>query len=70
MAEAPKAYCRLAPINHAYLGDLAKVGPYGKNKSAVMQRFIEDGIRVALEKQVIAKRNIEEFGGVASDEDE
>jgi hypothetical protein len=34
-----------------------------------MQRFIEDGIRVALEKQVINKRNIEEFGGVAADED-
>jgi hypothetical protein len=66
----PKAQCRLEAINHAYLEDLAKLGAYGKGKSGVMRRFIENGIKEALEKRVIAPRNIEEFGGSVSDDDE
>jgi hypothetical protein len=49
---------------------LARLGAYGKGKSGVMRRFIESGIKEALEKQVIPKRSIEEFGGSISDDDE
>jgi hypothetical protein len=62
MARNPKAECRLAPINHAYLDDLAKLGPYGDGKSGVMRRFIENGIRAALEAKVIAPRDVADFG--------
>ena len=58
MATNPKAECRLSPINQAYLKDLAKLGPYGKGKSGVMRRFIENGIKEALENKVIAARDV------------
>lgn len=67
---APKAQCRLEPINHAYLEDLAKVGAYGKGKSGVMRRLIENGIAAALEAGVIATRRVEDFGGSVSEEDD
>jgi len=67
---SPKAQCRLEPINHAYLKDLAKIGAYGKGKSGVMRRFIENGIRAALEAKVIPPRTVEEFGGSAEDEED
>jgi hypothetical protein len=70
MATNPKAECRLSPINHAYLSDLAKLGPYGKGKSGVMRRFIENGIKEALENKVIAQRDISEFGGANEDDDD
>jgi hypothetical protein len=70
MATNPKAECRLSPINHAYLNDLAKLGPYGKGKSGVMRRFIENGIKDALEKKVIPTRDISEFGEAEQDEDD
>jgi hypothetical protein len=70
MAESPKVYCRLDPINVAYLQDLAKMGAYGKGKSGVMRRLIERGIQAALETKVIAPRSVEEFGGQVEDEEE
>ena len=69
MATNPKAECRLSPINHAYLKDLAKLGAYGTGKSGVMRRFIENGIKEAIEKQVIAARDVAEFGGEVDDDD-
>jgi predicted DNA-binding protein len=50
MAEAPKTPVRLSPIIRAYLDDLAKIGAYGKGRSGVMRRFIENGIKEAIEK--------------------
>jgi hypothetical protein len=70
MATNPKAECRLSPINHAYLSDLAKLGPYGSGKSGVMRRLIENGIRAALEAKVIAARDIADFGGLSEEDDE
>lgn len=70
MASRPKAQCRLDPINIAYLQDLADVGAYGRGKSGVMRRFIETGIQRALEKQVIAKRSAEDFGGAAEEDND
>ena len=54
MPTNPKVERRLSPINLAYLNDLAKLGPYGSGRSGVMRRFIENGIRAALEAKVIA----------------
>ena len=62
-----KAECRLAAINHAYLNDLAKLGPYGSGKSGVMRRFIENGIKAALEAKVIAARDVADFGDSSED---
>ncbi|MCC8975927.1 MULTISPECIES: hypothetical protein [Bradyrhizobium] len=70
MPTNPKAECRLSPINHAYLDDLAKLGPYGSGKSGVMRRFIENGIRAALEAKVIAPRDVADFGAVGEDGDD
>lgn len=57
-----KADLRLPPIMHAYLEDLAKIGAYGKGKSGVMRRFIENGVRAAIERKVILARDIADFG--------
>lgn len=61
MASVPKTSVRLAPIIQAYLDDLARIGAYGKGRSGVIRRFIENGIKEAIEKQVIAPRNVSEF---------
>jgi hypothetical protein len=65
---APKADLRLPPILHAYLEDLARLGAYGKGKTGVMRRFIEDGIQRALADKVIAVRHVDAFD--ADDEDD
>lgn len=66
----PKAECRLEPIDIAYLDDLAKIGGYGKGRAGVIKRFIQNGIVEALEKGVIEKRSIEQFGGKVEDEED
>jgi hypothetical protein len=63
MAEAPKTPVRLSPIIRAYLDDLAKIGAYGKGRPGVMRRFIENGIKEAIEKKVIAPRDASAFDG-------
>ena len=40
-----------------YVDDLVKENTYGDNKSEVMRRFIDEGIRKALNEGRIAKRN-------------
>jgi hypothetical protein len=62
--ESPKVYCRLEPIDVAYLDDLAKIGGYGRGRSGVIKRFIPNGIVDAIEKAVIRKRSVDDFGGV------
>jgi predicted DNA-binding protein len=68
MPATPKESVRLPPIIRAYLDDLAKLGVYGKGRAGVMRRFIENGIKDALEKQVIVPRRISEFGGEAEND--
>lgn len=69
MARNPKAEFRLHALNHAYLDDLVNEGTYGGTKSEVMRRFVEEGIRRALNEGRIAKRNIQDYGGQAPSED-
>jgi hypothetical protein len=70
MASNPKTSVRLRPIIRAYLGDLAKVGAYGRGRSGVMRRFIEQGIADALEKKIISVRDASEFGEDVESESE
>ena len=65
----PKAEFRLHRMNHAYLDDLVNEGTYGGTRSEVLRRFVEEGIRRALNEGRIAKRKIEDFGGPAPSED-
>jgi len=70
MAETPKASVRLRPTVHAYLGDLVKVGAYGRGKADVMRRFIENGIARALEAGVIQRRDIRDLNEEPDEEGE
>jgi hypothetical protein len=70
MAANRKAECRLSEINHAYLKDLAKLGAYGDGISGVMRRFIENGIQEALEKKVIAPKDVSDFGASSLEGDD
>ena len=70
MAANRKAECRLSEINHAYLNDLAKLGAYGDGISGVIRRFIENGIQEALEKKVIAPRDVADFGDSSEEGDD
>lgn len=45
---------------HAYLEDLAGVG-YGKDKSAVARRFIENAVTQTLETRIIPTRKATEL---------
>jgi hypothetical protein len=67
MAQSRRADLRLPRIIHAYLDELAKLGVYGRGRSGVMRRFIEQGIQTALEARVIAPKNADDFIG-AGDE--
>lgn len=70
MASTPKTSIRLRPVIRAYLGDLAKLGAYGRGRSGVMRRFIEQGIADALEKKMIEARDVSEFGEDIDSENE
>jgi hypothetical protein len=48
-------------IIHAYLADLAEWGTFGKGKGGVAMRFIEDGIRAAIDRGDISKRSAKDF---------
>ncbi len=62
MPENPKASTRLRPTILAYIDDLAKVGAYGKGRADIMRRFIENGIKDALEAGIIQKRDVRDLG--------
>jgi hypothetical protein len=65
-----RADLRLPPIIHAYLEELAKIGVYGKGKSGVMRRFIEQGVQKAIEGRVIPPKNVTDFDDGEENEDE
>ena len=63
MAKAPanrgnkKVQPRLEPLMHAYLQDLVDASFFGRTRTAVAQRLIEDGIRRAIAERVIDRRS-------------
>jgi len=66
----PPVTIRLRPVMIAYLDDLGRIGPYGKGRAGVIRRFVETGVRVAIERSVIAKWDGAEFGEDLTDEEE
>jgi hypothetical protein len=70
VASNPVTPVRLRPVIVAYLDELASIGGYGKGRSGVMRRFIENGIVRAIERKVIEKKNAADFGEIATDEED
>jgi len=66
---SPRFELRLHPMNVAYLDDLVNDGTYGGTKSEVARRFVEEGIRRALNEGRITKRNIADYGGPMPSDD-
>jgi hypothetical protein len=70
MATNPVTPVRLRPIIIAYLDELARVGAFGKGRSGVMRRFIEDGIARAIGQKVIEKRDAIDFGEAPGEDED
>ena len=70
MASSSKpVHLRLRPVIVAYLDELNRIGGYGKGRSGVIRRFIENGIARAIERKVVDKKSATDFGETG-DEDE
>jgi hypothetical protein len=65
--QTPRADIRLPRIIHAYLDELAELGVYGRGKNGAIRRFIEDGIKQAIEGRVISPKKMGDFKGVADE---
>jgi hypothetical protein len=66
----PVITMRMRPVIVAYVDELAKIGGYGKGRSGVIRRFVENGIVRAIERHVIEKKDAANFGESAADEDD
>lgn len=60
MAEDGKVQPRLTPLMHKYLNDLVKLEFFGKDKTKVARRLIEDGILRAIADNLIKVRSDDE----------
>jgi len=70
VASNPVVNIRLRPVIIAYLDELAGIGGYGKGRSGVARRFIENGIVRAMERNVIERKNAADFGESATDDED
>jgi hypothetical protein len=61
---------RLRPVIVAYLDELARIGSFGKGRSGVMRRFIEDGITRQLARKLIEKRDAFDYGEAPEDDED
>lgn len=61
---------RVSMIVHAYLNDLADWGTFGKGKNDVAMRFIEDGIKAAIDRGDITRRSARDFPDWKEEEDD
>ncbi len=64
---------RLANLDRAELcvegfGKLVKVGVFGKDKSAVIRRFVAEGVQRAMATNAISAKNVDDFGDPEEDE--
>ena len=60
MAKTDPYPVRFPKVTHDYLTDLVKKGFYGKNKTEVIRRFVDAGIRRAVRSKDIAERTADE----------
>jgi hypothetical protein len=70
MATNPVIPVRLRPIIIAYLDELARIGSFGKGRSGVMRRFIEDGISRQIARKIIDRRDAFDYGEAPDDEED
>jgi hypothetical protein len=70
VAANPVIPVRLRPIIVAYLDELARIGSFGKGRSGVMRRFIEDGITEALTRNLVERRDAFDFGERPEDDED
>jgi hypothetical protein len=70
VASNPVTNVRLRPVIVAYLDELARIGGYGKGRSGVMRRFIENGIVRAIERHVIERKDATDFGESLDEDDD
>jgi hypothetical protein len=61
---------RLRPVIVAYLDDLDRIGSYGKGRSGVIRRFVENGIAREIERGVLGKKDAANLGEKLGEEDE
>jgi hypothetical protein len=61
---------RLRPVILAYLDELDRIGGYGKGRSGVIRRFVENGIAREIQRKVIDKKNAKDFGETGDDDEE
>ena len=66
----PPVTIRLRPVMIAYLDDLGRIGPYGKGRAGVIRRFVENGVKQALERHAIDKRDGSDFGETFGEDEE
>jgi hypothetical protein len=66
----PPVTIRLRPVMIAYLDDLGRIGPYGRGRAGVIRRFVENGVRLAIERRTIEKRDGADFGEELAEEEE
>ena len=60
---------RLRPIVIAYIDELDRIGGYGKGRSGVIKRFIENGIAREIRRKVLEKKSTLDLAD-DTDEDE
>ena len=70
VATNPVIPIRLRPVIVAYIDELARIGAYGKGRSGVMRRFIEDGIARQIARRIIDKRDATDFGESPEDDED
>ena len=47
---------------------MVKVGVFGKDKSAVIRRFVAEGVQRAMATNAISAKNVDDFGDPEEDE--
>jgi hypothetical protein len=61
---------RLRPVVHAYLAELDRIGGFGEGKSAIIRRFVENGIAAAIRDKILDKKNASDLGEKLDDDDQ
>jgi len=61
---------RLRPIVIAYIDELSRIGGYGEGRSGVIRRFVENGIAHEIRRNVLQKKNADDFGEIVVEQDD
>lgn len=59
---------RFRPVVLAYLDELDRIGGFGEGRPAIVRRFVENGIALALKQGMLEKKNAGDLGEKIGDE--